>query len=639
MIRLSIIIPAYNPEPYLSELLRGIAPQMTKEVEVLVIDDGSRTPVKAPEWARVIKKKNGGCASARNMGIDKARGEYLAFVDSDDVLSENFVSKILAKTKSDKPDVIEVSWKSLNGSQHDQKLNSEADRLTNASVWCRILKKSFVGDRRFNEKKDSTEDEDFTRHLGLRDEVPTFSRAIIPDYMYFYRDDVDNSKIKRYKKGLMNTKRITYYYQHVTKDRQDIFEAIKKDDETNEVFLITEQCDIPELSRYCQIWKPVHTWTHYLKGETYHNIEIIKPPIRTQVVIYRKGMYVIGGLMTFTMNFVDYMADKYDITIVCDKMDQRRLRYFIPKVRVLVNMPDTEVVCDTMIVLSILDPLPPNVHAKKILRMCHTCRTNPQWKIPDDYDQLAFVSDTSKKSFDFKDGDIIHNLIKDRSRQMLMLVSATRLPAPDKGDLETRFYKLAKMLNDADIPFLWFNFADGKLKDPPKNFYNMGMSMDMQTYIKKADYVVALSDSEAWSYTVLESLTLGTPLICTPFPSAFEMGVEDGVNAHVVPFDMDFDVHKLLDIPAFEYKYDNEAIVKQWVKALGKTVPRRDYVPDKMVLVEVMREFYDMQLGCNKTKGEVYQMTQARAEHIVSDQPTLIRIIGGINERTDTIGK
>ena len=69
--------------------------------------------------------------------------------------------------------------------------------------------------------------------------------------------------------------------------------------------------------------------------------------------------------------------------------------------------------------------------------------------------------------------------------------------------------------------------------------------------IRAADYLVQLSDSECWSYACLEALTAGTPLICTPFPSIYEMGVKDKVHAHIIPFDMDFDVEILKKVPHF----------------------------------------------------------------------------------------
>lgn len=623
--KLSIVIPAYNAEPFINVLLDALDPQMTKDVEVLVIDDGSSEPFKTNyKWCKVIHKKNGGCASARNVGIERSKGDYIAFVDSDDLVAKDYVAQIIKKTEED-PDVIEMSWRSLNSGKFNYQLKGPQDRLTNNSVWCRVFKRSFIGDTRFNELKDSTEDEDFSRHIGCRDEQIWFKRAVICDYMYLYRDDLENSKIKRFKRGIMNTKRVTYYYSFVKSDMTDLLEEIKEEDKKNEVILMTEQCNIPELSRYCQIIKPQRIWTHYLRGETYNNIEIIKPPLRTQIVIYRRYCHVIGGLMTFINNFAAYFSDEYDITLVTERLNPDRMAALLPKIKVLLN-PKQEIACDTLIMLSILDALPENVLPKKIVRMCHTCRTNPEWNIPDDYDELAFVSETSRKSFSTDKGEIIHNLITTNPRRPLLLVSATRLPAKDKGDLETRFYKLVDMLNEADIPFIWLNFADGQLKNPPKNFYNMGITLDIQNYIKMADYVVTLSDSEAWSYTVLESLTLGTPLICTPFPSAFEMGVEDKVNAHVVPFDMDFDVNILLDIPEFSYDYDNEAIMEQWRKLLGRPKPFEK--PD-LVLVEANIPYYDIELGMKIPQGTQLAMTRKRAQELVDNPHHMVRIIGG----------
>lgn len=617
MKKLSVIISAYNAEPYLDDLLDQLNTQVNKDVEVIVVDDGSTNPVQSDyKWCRIIRKENGGCASARNKGLEESEGEYVVFIDSDDMVADDYVDQVLEKIK-EKPDVIEVSWKSLEGNKHNCKLNSESDRLTNNSMWCRILRKDFIGDNRFNEIKDSTEDEDFSRHIGLRDKDYSFKRAIISDYMYFYRDNLSNSKIKRFKKGLMKTKRVVYFYKHVAADRKDILESIIQDDKKNEVILLTDKCDIPELSRYCQILKPQHTWTHYLKGESYHNIEIITPPIKTDIVLYRKHMRVIGGIMTFTMNFVEYMSDKYDITIVTDELDEERKDFFNSKVRVVINKHNTTISCDTLIMLSIKDILPCNVLAKKVLRMCHTCKTKPSWNIPKDYDQLVFVSDTAKKSFKSEEGEVIHNLSVNKANEMLILVSATRLPASDKGDIEIRMRKLATMLNDAGIPYIWLNFSNGELVNAPKNFFNMGVTTDIQTYIKKASYVVALSDSEAWSYTVLESLTHNVPLICTAFPSAFEMGIKDGYNAHVVPFDMDFDVNKLLNIPKFKYEYDNEAIINQWQELLAAAPkPKGEYVAVKCIV----SRYFDKELDRYVHNGDTWFTTFDRAMFLKDDK-------------------
>lgn len=69
--KLSIIISYYNLKPYTDELLDVLAPQITPEVDVIVVDDGSKEPYKTDyKWCRVERKENGGCASARNRGIE-----------------------------------------------------------------------------------------------------------------------------------------------------------------------------------------------------------------------------------------------------------------------------------------------------------------------------------------------------------------------------------------------------------------------------------------------------------------------------------------------------------------------------------------------------------------------------------------
>ena len=93
--RLSIIIPYYNDGDYTKELLDKLAPQITKEVEVMVIDDGSRIPFETGyKWCEVVHKKNGGVSSARNEGLKAAAGTLIGFVDSDDWLEPDMYEKL-----------------------------------------------------------------------------------------------------------------------------------------------------------------------------------------------------------------------------------------------------------------------------------------------------------------------------------------------------------------------------------------------------------------------------------------------------------------------------------------------------------------------------------------------------------------
>ncbi|HHX23678.1 MAG TPA: glycosyltransferase family 2 protein [Thermoanaerobacterales bacterium] len=102
-ILVSIIIPVYNVEDYLERCIDSIKRQTHKNIEIIIVDDGStdRCPQLCDDYARddsriiVIHKENQGLGLARNTGIDVARGEWICFVDSDDYVSPLFVERLL----------------------------------------------------------------------------------------------------------------------------------------------------------------------------------------------------------------------------------------------------------------------------------------------------------------------------------------------------------------------------------------------------------------------------------------------------------------------------------------------------------------------------------------------------------------
>ena len=105
------------------------------------------------------------------------------------------------------------------------------------------------------------------------------------------------------------------------------------------------------------------------------------------------------------------------------------------------------------------------------------------------------------------------------------------------------------------------------------------------------------------------------------------MGVIDGVNGYVLPYDMEFDVTKLLDVPVFDFEYNNDTIIKEWRKVLGDTKPHHDYQPGKMVMTKVKGDYYDIVLGRDMTKGMEQLMTMERAQQV--KDAGYIDIIGG----------
>lgn len=208
-------------------------------------------------------------------------------------------------------------------------------------------------------------------------------------------------------------------------------------------------------------------------------------------------------------------------------------------------------------------------------------------------------------------------------KDLLLLVSAMRVGAADKGKNDSRIKQLANMLEKAGIKYLWLNFSDKPLQGMPKSFINMEATLDIQSYIRKADYLVLLSDREACSMVILEALTNNTAILATPFPSLFEEGFEEGVTGYTIPFDMKFDVNKILNVPKFRFKFDIKKRVAQWREILGDTKPKKDYVPDDTVItdeipVRVKRFYWDEQLRRNVFKGEIIHVRPKRAEELLS---------------------
>lgn len=96
---ISVIVPVYNVEPYLRQCIDSILAQTYTDFELILVDDGSTDNcgaicdecAKHDDRIRVIHQENGGVSAARNTGIDAARGDYIAFVDSDDVVSSLYL--------------------------------------------------------------------------------------------------------------------------------------------------------------------------------------------------------------------------------------------------------------------------------------------------------------------------------------------------------------------------------------------------------------------------------------------------------------------------------------------------------------------------------------------------------------------
>lgn len=95
MVKISVIVPVYNVENYIYECIDSIIKQSIKDMEIIVVDDGSKDNSMSilknfnDSRIKIITQKNGGLSSARNTGIEEAKGEYIYFIDSDDFIFIN----------------------------------------------------------------------------------------------------------------------------------------------------------------------------------------------------------------------------------------------------------------------------------------------------------------------------------------------------------------------------------------------------------------------------------------------------------------------------------------------------------------------------------------------------------------------
>lgn len=173
-IMISIIVPYYKTLELTKELLARLMPQLTKETQLIVVDDGcnemalydfmveqdTKNGCKGFEYC---KKPNGGVSSARNRGIDLSSGKYLAFIDSDDMVREDYIKTILREIDTAYP-IYKLSWESvgINEAYYD------AENLPdwNVAVWARIFRRDIVK-HLFDETKKACEDKQFLVDNGI----------------------------------------------------------------------------------------------------------------------------------------------------------------------------------------------------------------------------------------------------------------------------------------------------------------------------------------------------------------------------------------------------------------------------------------------------------------------------------------
>lgn len=220
MEKVSVIIPIYNAEKQLDECIKSIIRQTHTDIELLLIDDGSKDHSAeicdhyASEDARIIVNHiaNGGVANARNLGLSVATGKYIVFADSDDIYVDEFIEKSLVAIKH--ADYVSWAFETFNSKKMLGKIDYLSDFDDTISIedylqrmiqyqagaywganWGKFYKKSIIDNNNIRFESNVLFAEDFRFNLEYLKYVKTIS--VMHEKGYLYRVDTEGSLSKK----------------------------------------------------------------------------------------------------------------------------------------------------------------------------------------------------------------------------------------------------------------------------------------------------------------------------------------------------------------------------------------------------------------------------------------------------------
>ena len=218
--KVSIIIPIYNHEKYLRECLDSVVNQTMNDIEIICINDGStdgsldilKEYAAQDDRIKVIDKENTGVGPSRNVGLECVSGEYVMFLDSDDILRNNACEVAYEKIKESNSDILSFGWNVFTDTNNlvykkiskDYKLvdknisfmNNDwenALKTDHPYLWNKIYKTDFIKGYRFLKIKFFAEDVDMIYKLFNRCNKIT----LIEDVLYKHRISGQNRSLKR----------------------------------------------------------------------------------------------------------------------------------------------------------------------------------------------------------------------------------------------------------------------------------------------------------------------------------------------------------------------------------------------------------------------------------------------------------
>ena len=300
--KISVIVPVYNVEQYLPRCIDSILAQTFTDFEVLLIDDGStdKSGEICDNYARkdsriqVFHKENGGVSSARNMGLEYTKGEYVQFIDSDDFIERNMFETVYNMCENADVVVTDYYMNTENTEIYKKQIvlsdivTSIFESKVFGALWNKFLKRSIVtnSNLRFYNGLDFCEDICFICELQKR-----IQRNLIVKYINqaFYHYDISNSSLTR-RSGI---KQIQSWRKYI-----DLISTILRGNPNLEYYILTNKFSVKWFSLqtnmnfgdYQNLYPEMYDTLHTEKGKK--KISLIK---RIIVIIsrYRLGFYLM----------------------------------------------------------------------------------------------------------------------------------------------------------------------------------------------------------------------------------------------------------------------------------------------------------------------------------------------------------
>lgn len=314
----SIIIPIYNVEKYLEKCIKSIINQTYRNLEIILINDGS-----TDESAKIceaykeqdnriifINKKNGGAASAKNEGLKVAKGDYITFVDSDDFVELDMIEYMVNTIKKYNSDIVQCSFTNLYKNTEkfkqdkiiEQKIGSKdflelfITKWDSSLFWNKLFKREVIENVFFKEGR-CIDDEFFTYKCVINSKSIVTSNKIVYNY-------------RMRKSGVMKSERSQ---KQILKDRVDYlyerYELVRK------IYKDLDKSFLEHLLTYYLIISKDYYVNEKLLDYMKNNLKSIKVKIITSNIDIRIKMQILRFMMTKSDKYIQSKNQLEEVTI------------------------------------------------------------------------------------------------------------------------------------------------------------------------------------------------------------------------------------------------------------------------------------------------------------------------------------